>query len=339
MRFVALLVAIAAAIAIGRSVDRRAFLASLRSARPGWLALALALEVARYLVRAAIWRVSLHLEPPVPFRKLVRYTMAAMAASIFTPARAGEALRLWLLRREHQVPFRRSIGVALGEKVLDGLALLVLVLPLPWLVPALPRWVVHTIQGLALVTVPGLAVGWWIARHRAEPGKIARFFGQIRILREPGTLALAFLACFGGWCLDLTALAAAMRAVGLSEGLGSAAFVLLVVNVALLVPSTPGNLGALEAAAALAMKILHVAPTEAVAAAVFYHAVQLLPLVVFAIANPRLMMGVRSKKLAGALAAPLLALTTDAADRPPGRGHHAARAAAGDTATSDLQPR
>jgi len=112
-----------------------------------------------------------------------------------------------------------------------------------------------------------------------------------------------------------------------------------VVNVALLVPSTPGNLGALEAAAVLAMKILNVAPIAAVAVAVLYHAVQLLPLVVFAIANPRLMIGARSRRLAGALAAPLLALEPDVAEPPPGEGHHAARAAVGDSATSDRQPR
>ena len=302
-RLVALLVAVAAVIAIGRGVDRRAFLASLLAAAPGYLVLALGLEVARLIARAVIWRVSLHVEPPVPFGKLVRYTMAATSASMFTPARAGEALRPWLLRQEHQIPFHQSIGVALGEKVLDGLSLLVLVIPLPWLVPALPAWAARTIQGLAVVTVPGLALSWWIARRRSDPGKIALFFGQIRILREPRTLALAFVACFAGWCLDLTALYATMRAVGLRPGAGAAAFVLLVINVALLVPATPGNLGALEAAAVLAMQILDIDRAAAVAVGVLYHAVQLVPLVAFAIAHPRLMLGARPKKLAGALAA------------------------------------
>jgi uncharacterized membrane protein YbhN (UPF0104 family) len=293
-----LLAAIAAAIVIGRHVDRHALFAALRAAQPAWLALATALGVIRIASRAIIWRVSLHVEPPVPLGRLVRYTMAAVSASLVTPARAGEALRLWLLRQEHGVPLRVSIGVALGEKVLDGLALLVLVLPLPWLVPVLPGWVAHTIEVLALVTVPGLAIGWWIARRRVDAGRIGLFFAQIRILREPGTLALAFLVCLGGWCLDLLALHATMRAVGLHQGLGPATFVLLVVNVALLVPSTPGNLGTLEAAAVVAMQVLHVERPQAVAVAILYHAAQIGPLVVFAIFHPRLMIGARSKQLA-----------------------------------------
>jgi len=339
VRLVAVLAAVAAIVAIGRSVDRRAFLASLRAAGLWWLALAMVLEVARLVARAILWRVSLQVEPPVPFGKLVRYTTAAMSASIFTPARAGEALRLWLLRREHEVPLGLSLGVALGEKILDGLALLVLVVPLPWLVPVLPAWVSHTIHGLAGVTVPGLAVGWWMARRRANPGRIARFFGQIRILREPATLALAFLACFAAWCLDLTALHVTMRAVGLREGPGTAAFVLLVVNVALLVPSTPGNLGALEAAGVVAMQIVHVERSAAMAVAVLYHAVQLLPLVVFAMANPRLMMGARSKKVAGALAGALRAVEVDVARAPSRAAPHTARSAQGDGATNDRDSR
>ena len=301
VRIAALLATVAAAVAMGRQLDRRAFVASLRAAQPAWLLLATALEVARLLSRAVIWRVSLHVEPPVPFGRLWRYTVAAVSASMFTPARAGEALRLWLLHQEHRVPLSRSLGVALGEKILDGLALLLLVLPLPWLV-SLPGWASRTIQILAVVTVPGLAVGWWVARRRIDPGKIARFLAQMRILREPRPLAVAFLACFAGWCLDLGALVATMRAVGVPGGFGPAVFVLLVINVALLVPAAPGNLGALEAAAVIALQILHVARPPAVAVAVLYHAVQLAPLVVFAIAHPRLMMGARSKKLAVTLA-------------------------------------
>jgi len=316
VRIAALLATVAAAIAMGRQLDRRAFVASLRAARPGWLALATGLEVVRLLSRAVIWRVSLHVEPPVPFGRLWRYTVAAVSASMFTPARAGEALRLWLLYREHGVPLSRSIGVALGEKILDGLALLLLVIPLPWLV-ALPGWASRTIQGLAVVTVPGLAIGWWVARRRLDPGdggRIARFLGQIRVLREPRPLAAAFLACFAGWCLDLAALDATMRAVGVPAGFGSSAFVLLVINVALLVPAAPGNLGALEAAAVIAMQLLHVPRPPAVAVAVLYHAVQLAPLVVFALAHPRLMMGARPKMLAATLAT---LSTEEGGCRPP----------------------
>jgi uncharacterized membrane protein YbhN (UPF0104 family) len=234
-------------------------------------------------------------EPAVSLFRLLRYTVAAIAASVLTPARAGEALRLWLLHREHGVPFGRSIGVALGEKLLDGLALLVLVLPLPWLVPGLPVWVVRTIAGLAVLAPPGMVLGWWIARSRPGAGRVAVFLGQTRILREPTTLLRAFLACLAAWLFDLATLWASMRAVGLVEGFGVATFVLLVINAALLVPTTPGNLGTLEAGAVVALEVLHVDRAKAVAFALLYHAVQLVPLLLFALFNLRLVLGANTR--------------------------------------------
>jgi uncharacterized protein (TIRG00374 family) len=297
------LAALAAVLLLGRHIDRRAIVAVLRHAHPGWLLLATVLELSRLLLRAILWRVSLHVDPPVPFSKLLRYTMAAISASLVTPARAGEALRLWLLRQEHGIPLKQSVGVALGEKVLDGLALLLLVIPLPWLVPDLPAWAAHTIEGLAALAVPGLALGWWIARRRqGGEGKISLFFGQIRILREPLTLGAAFLACLAAWSLDLGGLFASMRAVGINAGFGTTAFVLLVINAALVVPLTPGNVGTLEAAAVVAMHIVYIDRPQAIAAALLYHTVQIVPLVVFALFHPRLMVGARSTSLARTLA-------------------------------------
>ena len=291
LRVLALLAAIAVAVLIGRRIDLYALGTILRTANRSWLVLATIFVIARLASKAAIWRASLSRTSPVPFGQLVRYTMAAIAASVVTPARAGETLRLWLLRREHGVPLSQSAGAALGEKILDGLALLMLVLPLPWLVPGLPAWVEHTIGVLAALSVPGLVIGWWFARRRAGAGRIAMFLGQIRILREPRTLAWAFLACLAGWLFDLSALWASMRAVGVVEKFGAVTFVLLVINAALIIPSTPGNFGALEAGAVLGLDLLHVERAPAVAVALLYHGAQLVPLLIFALFNPRLMLG------------------------------------------------
>jgi uncharacterized membrane protein YbhN (UPF0104 family) len=102
-----------------------------------------------------------------------------------------------------------------------------------------------------------------------------------------------------------------MRAVGLQGGFGTAAFVFLVINAALVVPLTPGNLGTLEAAAVLAMHLLHIDGPQAIAAALLYHTVQIVPLVVFALFHPRLMVGARSASLARALAEAALPTPSD----------------------------
>jgi uncharacterized membrane protein YbhN (UPF0104 family) len=60
--------------------------------------------------------------------------------------------------------------------------------------------------------------------------------------------------------------------------------VLLAINAAILVPSTPAHLGIVEAAAGAALIALGVAPERALAGAVLYHAVQVLPSTVLGLA-------------------------------------------------------
>jgi uncharacterized membrane protein YbhN (UPF0104 family) len=294
LRGLALGGALAVVLLVVRRMDLRAFLAALRDARMAWVAAAAACFAARLICRSAVWWVSLHVQPAVSLRRLFRYTVATAAASVLTPARAGEALRLWLLQRDHGIPISRSFGVAIGEKLLDLLALLVIVLPLPFAVAGLPIWVARTVLGLVALAPLGLAAAWWFARSRPGAGRISAFLGHSRILREPRTLALAFAVCLGAWLFDLGTLWASLHAVGLREGFGAAAFVLLAINAAVLVPTTPGNLGTLEASAVLALEALHVPRAPALAFALVYHGVQLLPLLVFALLNLRLVLGTRA---------------------------------------------
>lgn len=289
VRALAVLAVVAAAWLIARRVDARALAAAFRDARPGLLLLAGAFGLVQLWWKAVMWRVMLHATPPVPVRRLFAYTVTAFAASTLTPARAGEVLRLWLLRRNHQIPFTRSAGAALAEKVLDALALLVFVGPLPWLVPPLPGWTgkaVLTLAGVGLIALLGGILG---ARHLRPTSRMAVFLGQIRVLREPAVLVRAFGAALAASAFDFAMLWTSLRAVNVSLGLAGVAFVLLTINAAIAVPSTPGNVGALEVGAVFAVGVLGVPRARAVAFALLYHAVQIGPLLVFALFNLRVL--------------------------------------------------
>jgi uncharacterized membrane protein YbhN (UPF0104 family) len=201
---------------------------------------------------------------------------------------------VWLLHREHGVPLSRSAGIALGEKVLDGVALLVLVLPIPWLLPNAPVWTGRAVAGLGVLSVPALTLGWWLGRRNGGTGWGGAFLRQVRILREPRALAGALVACLGTWLADLASLWASMRAVGLVEGFAVAAFALLVINAALAVPSTPGNLGVLETGGVLAFTLVGIPRPTAAACALLYHAIQLGPVLLLALLDLRLVLGLRA---------------------------------------------
>ena len=85
-----------------------------------------------------------------------------------------------------------------------------------------------------------------------------------------------------GWSLlsdatDLLLVALCLRAFGIDVPPAAWALVLFSVNLAILLPSTPGQVGVLEAGGVLALTMAGVPPAPALAFALAYHAVHLVP--------------------------------------------------------------
>src|SRR5262249_18989340 len=111
---------------------------ALRSAKVWPLVLAAALNFVCLWGKAACWRFMLAPRHKVSVARLFRYTIAAFAASAIAPARAGEVLRVWTLKRRDGVPVADTAAVAVAEKLMDGISMLILVSPVPWLLDDLP---------------------------------------------------------------------------------------------------------------------------------------------------------------------------------------------------------
>jgi hypothetical protein len=249
--------------------------------------LAAALNFVLIWLKATGWHVMLKTAVDVPVRRLFRYTIAALTASALTPLRTGEVVRLWLLRRRDHVPYPLLASVAVGEKVMDGFAMLILVAPISWLLPTLPAWVLRisvVLLVVAAVIVAGarLAIGW-----KTAPAWLARFLESMAILRSGRLFALTLLAFLGAWLVDLAEVWLVLRAVHLDLGVPAALLVLFTMNVAIAVPSTPAHVGALELGALVALKLLGVPREQALAFAVLYHAMQIVPLLIAGFSDAR----------------------------------------------------
>jgi len=70
------------------------------------------------------------------------------------------------------------------------------------------------------------------------------------VMRSPGAAALAIFGQCVGWTLQLLAVWSAMRAFDIHEGFTAAAVVLLLMNVATIIPLWPGNVGLVQVAVA-----------------------------------------------------------------------------------------
>ena len=266
-----------------RAMDLRRLGQELASARVELIAVAVALTFACRTGKAVAWRVLLAPRHVVAMRRLVRYEIVSVAASALTPARAGEVLRVWLLRRRDGVPAADSVATIAIHKLLDGVAMVLFALPLSWLIPGLPPWVGRALVVFASVVLGALGGLAIVARRRAT-GDAAppttlrgRVLAGMRALRDPRRLAWALLALLAVWAADLTAVTAVLRAVDLQLPLAAGLLILFTLNLAILVPSTPAQVGTLEVGALAALELLHVDPAAALAFALLYHAGQVIP--------------------------------------------------------------
>jgi uncharacterized membrane protein YbhN (UPF0104 family) len=256
---------------------------ALREAELWPLAISSALYFVCLFGKALSWRIMLAPHNVVPIGRLYRYTIGAFAASALTPARAGELLRVWALKRRDGVPATDSTAVAIAEKLLDAATLLIVCAPVPWLLPGLPAWVTS-----AMLVCGGIAFGalvvLFFAVGRVEAREPRSWFGRfiagMHVVRAPRRLALASGTLLLTWAADLMAVMLVLHAVGIDIPLAGAMFILFSFNLAIAVPSTPAQVGALQVGALAATKLMHIPDEPALAFALLYQMMQIIPLLV-----------------------------------------------------------
>jgi glycosyltransferase 2 family protein len=280
---------------LGRSIDWHAVAEALRGADLRLVALAALINFIHLGAKSERLRVMLAPLRRIGSLKLYYYLIVGCAASIVLPGRAGEGLRVYLLHRREQVPVYASLGVIVVEKLFEGLGLMLVVLPLPFMLP-LPEWANLSIGLVALVGISGtLAVLFfaWRAqvvaqRNHAEMApRWARFGAGMECVRRPSLFAAAIGWSAVGYALDLVEVYLILHAVGVVVPWPAAGLVLLAVNLAIAVPSTPGQLGAFEAGAVAGLRAVGVELAPALAFALVYHVMQVAPVLLAGLSGLR----------------------------------------------------
>jgi uncharacterized membrane protein YbhN (UPF0104 family) len=100
-------------------------------------------------------------------------------------------------------------------------------------------------------------------------GSVKRVIAMAReglaVMHRPWPAAGAIFFQLLGWICQLLAVFTAMRAFDIHEGIPAAALVLLVMNVATIIPLWPGNVGAVQVAIAIPLVSYGVAYADGVA--------------------------------------------------------------------------
>ncbi|HVT06031.1 MAG TPA: lysylphosphatidylglycerol synthase transmembrane domain-containing protein [Polyangia bacterium] len=272
-----------------RGVNGAVVGATLRHARPGPLVAVVALNALVMGVRAVRLRLLLRGAAGLLACWLAKLTASAMNNVI--PLRGGDMARLWMLQRHAGISKTGAAAVAVVEGLFDmatlgGLAL----------IAAAGLRTQHWAVGAAAVLGPGAALLIGLSRRlgrrpsasvqdagrwrRAFIRLAARVEPGVRALRQPGVISRVAATSLLSWMVELCMVVVCARAVHLPIGPRLAAVVLLAINVAMAVPSSPAGAGAFEGAVVVVLTLAGIDKSSALAFAVLYHLVQVVPVTV-----------------------------------------------------------
>lgn len=280
-----------------RNLHPEDVLRSLSTVQVGWLLLGALLFIPSLLAIAWRWGFLLRALRPVPLSALTSIVSIGYMGNNVYPLRAGEALRIYLLRRDHAVPITGATITILVERVFDGLVMLTFVV-LGLLLADVQSEELRTVVNVAapiflgaIAAFFGLALFPQILRRMAQlvarllPGRLGELAQRISEdvlaglegLRSPAQLAGTVFASYLTWGIQILIYWVVMWGFGLDLDWTVAMLVVGVVNLAGLIPASPGQIGVYEFFVSLVLQAVGVPADAALAYALGVHVVIWLP--------------------------------------------------------------
>jgi uncharacterized membrane protein YbhN (UPF0104 family) len=248
-----------------RQSDIAAFVHTFAQTDMSWLLAAVVFNLLSAVAGALAWQTVINeaMPPPRPrFRLVFSAFCVGLLGNVLLPGRAGEMARVAVLAR--RLPGRSGIwatliGTVFAYRLLDFVPTTVLVGYVVVFAPV-PRWAVVSTACVLAIGAAFFAAGVLLARRHERP--LPKTAGTVRalvlnarqglgVLRTPHAALRGMLFEGLAWICQLLAVFATLRAFTLDVPLSAAALVLVMINLAVLFPFWPGNVGLVQAAVAL----------------------------------------------------------------------------------------
>ena len=274
-------------------------LADLRAANYAWLLPGVAVYFVGVGVRTWRWRYLLKPLKDVPVRRLFPVVVIGYMGNNIYPARAGELLRAYVLKRNEGVSVSAALATVIVERIFDGLVMLLFVfvaLPTaPFLTDTLRVTVIvgsliffsALIVFLFLAARPALAARLYNplidrllpARFREKVrGFLDRFIMGLAALRDLRHIVMVFLTSILIWLLETVKYWFVMHAFNFEVSFFTLMLMNGVVNLATTLPAAPGYIGTFDAPGIEVLSAFSVNRAVATAYTLALHAALWLPI-------------------------------------------------------------
>jgi uncharacterized protein (TIRG00374 family) len=244
-----------------RGIDWGQVWTTLKSTRPGYVALTLIVSMGSLVLRAVRWRVLLRSGGPVRVSTAFWATCAGYFGNNYLPARAGELIRTMMVDAEAGLGRTFVLTTALSERTVDAITLVFISSLVLLTLSVRPGWYASAARPFAIIGicgVLGIAIlpkleRFWIYlldripipdRFRIKLKHVLEqiLFG-LRAFHDARRLFEFFSLTAVIWFLDAIVAIVCGRSLGLTLNLPMAYLLITGLGLGSALPSTPGYVG------------------------------------------------------------------------------------------------
>jgi len=269
----------------------------LRAANYSCLLTAIFISIVNFFLRAIRWRTLFVLKKPKQFINVFRAMMQGYLFNTILPARAGELVRVYRLSKDEAMSNFDILGTLLIERVGDMIFLILLMGGVFFLYPDFPYWL--KLAGLIIITITStitivLAI-LHFQSHKLSPyilllmnrflpnrffltlkssGK--RFMASLSGLFKIKNISLFLFFTLILWVLEVFMAYYVASSFDLFIPLGNLLFLILVITVGTIIPSSPGYIGVYELFGITGLKLIGISGEEGLSFIITLHAIAIL---------------------------------------------------------------
>lgn len=256
-----------------------------------WVALAVVIQLAVYLLYAVRWILVLRPVVRIGFWQSVRFVYVGLFGNELLPFKVGEILRPYLLSRETQLPLSVSFSSILIERIFDGIWLcFALAVTLQFVhFPRQFRYLVDGAWVLAAIVLGGtvlLAIAMFKKRGRAAIMQTgwrrhwAVLMEDLALIGHSRYLYLAFLQSMPALVLQVIPIWAAFKGYLFDLSILDAFALMITLRLLVALPQAPGNIGLFQLLTReVLIKIFHISSGDAGRFSVVLWGIVTLPLI------------------------------------------------------------
>lgn len=281
------------------------FWVAIKTANYLWLIPGIAIYFVGVWIRAWRWHYLLRPLKPISTNKMFPVVTIGYAGNNIFPARAGEVLRAFILKRRENVSLSASLATIIVERIFDAVVMMAFVfVNLPELakltsdsgflgnIQTVAIWGTIIFFGALIVflisaMLPQITakIGLWFIEkllpqrfHKQIVELMNKFLDGLASLRSPGNVLMVFFTSVVIWLLETGKYWFVMQAFEFRVSFFALMLVNGLVNLATTIPGAPGYIGTWEAVIVAVLVAYNVSGGEALGYAVVLHMALWLPI-------------------------------------------------------------